>query len=58
VAASDDALVDAAVPVNRRTIEARWNSERNGDKVIAEISELLADVTALPARRQHGRQHV
>lgn len=40
-AATDDALVDAAFPVNRATVEARWDSGVNGSIMIARYRALL-----------------
>lgn len=40
-AASDDALVDAAFPVNRATVEARWDAGVNGATMITRYRALL-----------------
>jgi len=40
-AASDDALVDAAAPTNRRTVEERWNVGINGPAMIQRYRVLI-----------------
>tara|TARA_R110002049_G_scaffold86261_7_gene219488 strand:- start:1083 stop:2327 length:1245 start_codon:yes stop_codon:yes gene_type:complete len=40
-AATDDALVDDAVEINRATVEARWNAETNGALIANAYRELL-----------------
>ena len=41
-AARDDALVDAAARVNRRTVEERWDADRNRDIIAGHLLELAA----------------
>lgn len=48
-AATDDALVDAAFPINRATVEARWDAGLNGPMMIARYRALL-DAFRSPAR--------
>ena len=39
-AAHDDAMVDAAAPVNRKTVEQRWDSARNREIIAGHLLEL------------------
>lgn len=41
-AAHDDALVDAAAPVNRKTVEQRWDAACNRDIIAGHLLELAA----------------
>lgn len=50
-AARDDALVDAAAAVNRRTVEQRWDAARNGDIITSHLLELAG----LPSDPRLGR---
>jgi hypothetical protein len=47
VAARSDALVDAAAPRNRATVEARWNSRKNGPAMV-EHYRTLAERKRIP----------
>jgi glycosyltransferase involved in cell wall biosynthesis len=40
-AGTDDALVDAAAPVNRRTVEQRWDAARNGEIIVNHLLDLV-----------------